>query len=176
MIPRWLTPQVVIAVAVTLLLLALLAQADETRRWRTRSVRFEQLYVAEQKARTETIAFYRAAAELARKRDEANAARVAAEQKLINERITHGLETRLADARARAVRLQLAQRQAAAAGGGARPAPVPAGRATPVAADSAAAENRFSLADRLIATEQAIQLDELIKWVKAQSTIDQQGR
>jgi hypothetical protein len=170
MIPRWLTPQVAIAVAVTLLLLALLAQADQTRRWRAQSVRFEQLYLAEQKARARIIADYRAAAELARQRDAANAARVAAEQKLINERIIHDLETRLADARARAERLQLGQRQAAA-GGGARPAPVPAGRAAPGPARPAPAQDRLSLADRLIATEQAIQLDELIRWVKAQSAV-----
>jgi hypothetical protein len=31
------------------------------------------------------------------------------------------------------------------------------------------------LPDRLLATEQAIQLDELIKWVKRQSAIDPNG-
>ena len=170
MTPRWLTPQVAIAVAVTLLLLALLAQADQTRRWRQQSGRFEQLYLAEQQARERIIADYRAAAELVRKQDAANAARVAAEQKLINERIIHDLETRLADARARALRLQLDQRQAAAAGGSS-PAPVPARRAAPRSARPAPAQDRLSLADRLIATEQAIQLDELIKWVKAQAAV-----
>jgi hypothetical protein len=44
--------------------------------------------------------------------------------------------------------------------------------AAPGGADRAAAQNELSLADRLTATEQAIQLDELIKWVKAQSAVD----
>jgi hypothetical protein len=35
-----------------------------------------------------------------------------------------------------------------------------------------AEQDRFSLADRLTATEQAIQLDELIKWTKAQHAVD----
>ena len=43
------------------------------------------------------------------------------------------------------------------------PAPGPAG--------GAAQENGFSVDDALIATEQAIQLDELIKWVNAQAVI-----
>jgi hypothetical protein len=38
--------------------------------------------------------------------------------------------------------------------------------------DEAAAQDRFPLADRLTATEQAIQLDELIKWVERQAKID----
>ena len=36
---------------------------------------------------------------------------------------------------------------------------------------SATRDGRFPLADRELATEQAIQLDELIKWVKAQALI-----
>ena len=38
-------------------------------------------------------------------------------------------------------------------------------------AAQAAEQDRFSQSDRLTATEQAIQLDELIKWVLAQSRV-----
>jgi hypothetical protein len=36
----------------------------------------------------------------------------------------------------------------------------------------AAGQDRLSAGDALTATEQAIQLDELIKWVKAQTAVD----
>jgi hypothetical protein len=36
-------------------------------------------------------------------------------------------------------------------------------------ASQSASEGEFSRSDRLIATEQAIQLDELIKWARAQA-------
>jgi hypothetical protein len=36
-------------------------------------------------------------------------------------------------------------------------------------------KTRLPLADRLEATEQAIQLDELIKWVRAQAAVDSNG-
>ncbi len=42
----------------------------------------------------------------------------------------------------------------------------------PAAAAQAAGEDRLPQSDRLTATEQAIQLDELIKWVRAQAEVD----
>jgi hypothetical protein len=45
----------------------------------------------------------------------------------------------------------------------------------PVAAEGvaqAAGEDRLSVGDRQLATEQAIQLDELIKWVRRQARVD----
>lgn len=173
MIPRFLNMQGMIGVAASALLFGLfLVKVGEARRWHRQSDRYEQLYRAEQSARAQTIANYRAAAEAARKADGANAARVAVEQRTISERTTHDLEARLADARARALRLQLGNRTPAAAGGGGRAAAVPAAGPAPGSARGAAQEDGFSLADRLIATEQAIQLDELIRWVKAQAAID----
>ena len=172
MIPRFLNLQGMIGIAAALLLLTLfLVKAGEARHWRKQSGRYEQLYLAEQGSRAQTIANYRAAAEAARKEDLAHAGRVAAEQRTISERTTHDLEARLADARARAVRLQLGQGTAGAAGGGRRAAAVPAAGAAPGAAGRSAEEDRFSLSDRLLATEQAIQLDELIKWVNGQASI-----
>lgn len=173
MIPRVLNLQGMIGIAASLLLLGLfLVKAGEARHWRKQSTRYEQLYLGEQGARVATIANYRAAAETARQADLANANRVAAAQRGINERTNHDLETRLADARARALRLQLGARASAAVAGGGRAAPVPAPAATARAADRAAEKDRLSLPDRLLATEQAIQLDELIKWVNAQVRVD----
>jgi signal transduction histidine kinase len=132
MIPRFLNLQGMIGIAAALLLLSLfLVKAGEARHWRKQSGRYEQLYLAEQGARAQTIANYRAAAETARKEDLANANRVAAEQRTISERISHDLEARLADARARAQRLQLGQGSPAATGGSGRAAAVPAARAAP---------------------------------------------
>ncbi len=181
MIPRFLNLQGVIGIAAVLILLGLfLVKAGDARHWRKQSGRYEQLYVAEQGARAQTIANYRAAAETARQADLAHAGRVAAAQRTISERTTHDLETRLADARSRAQRLQLETRPPAAAGGRRGAAAVPAARPAAGPAGGAAAQDGFPLAanslsleERLIATEQAIQLDELIKWVNAQSDVDQ---
>ena len=173
MIPRFLNLQGMLGIAASLLLLGLfLVKAGEARHWHKQSGRFEQLYLGEQSARAQTVANYRAAAETARKDDLANAGRVAAAQRTISERTTHDLETRLADARAHAQRLQLAQRAPATAQRGGRAAPLPAAGPTPGASGGAAQEDGFSLEDRLTATEQAIQLDELIKWVRAQAGVD----
>jgi len=179
MIPRILNLQGMIGIAASLLLLGLfLVKAVEARRWHRQSDRYEQLYRGEQGARAGTIANYRAAAETARRDDLANAARVAASQRTISERTTHDLETRLADARARAHRLQLEARAPATAGRGRGAAPLSVPGPAPGEAGAAAAQNGFPLAasdfsldDRLIATEQAIQLDELIKWVNAQAAV-----
>jgi hypothetical protein len=173
MIPRFLNLQGMIGIAAALLLLSLfLVKAGEARHWRKQSGRYEQLYLAEQGARAQTIANYRAAAETARKEDLAHANRVAAQQRTISERTSHDLEARLADARARAQRLQLGQGSPAAAGGGGRTAAVPAAGAPAGAAGRAAEEDGFSFSDRLLATEQAIQLDELIKWVTGQAAVE----
>ena len=173
MIPRFLNLQGMIGIAAALLLLTLfLVKAGEARHWRKQSGRYEQLYLAEHGARAQTIANYRAAAENARKEDLAHANRVAAEQRTISDRTSHDLEARLADARARAQRLQLGQGSPAATGGSSRAAAVPAAGTAPGAAGRAAEENGFSLSDRLLATEQAIQLDELIKWVTGQAAVN----
>ena len=172
MIPRILNLQGIIGLAAALLLAVLLmVKVGEARHLRKQSARFELLYLAEQSAAARTVANYRAAAETARQADKQNAERVAADQRLISERTTNDLETRLADARARALRLQRAAGASPTAGGGGRAAPVPAARAAPGAPGGAAEKDGLSLADRLLATEQAIQLDELIRWVKGQAAV-----
>lgn len=159
----------------------------DARHWRKESTRNEQLYRREQSARADTVASYRAAAEEARAADQAVAERAAEQQRAINERSNDDLEKRLADARARAASisvgsLQREARAASADSSGSRAAPVPGVPASPRSPAQAAGQDGlspsaqdFSLEERLIATEQAIQLDELIKWVRQQAAIPVNG-
>ena len=114
----------------------------------------------------------RRAAAAARAADQANARRVAAGQPAINERTANDYETRLADARARAERLRVQPPPPQPIPALAEQRHCPAYPLPPEAAAQAAGQDRLPAADALTATEQAIQLDELIKWVKAQAAID----
>ena len=169
---RLLNSQGIAGIAVSLALaLLLVIQKSETRHWKSESARSEQLYRNEQTAFSTTVANYRAAAEAARAADLATAQRAAAEQRAINHRSENDLEARLADARARAERLRLQS------GAQADPRPhaaasVPGLSAAAVGADQAAGQDRLPSPDALLATEQAIQLDELIKWTRAQAAVD----
>jgi hypothetical protein len=149
----------------------LLIQRSETRHWKKQSTGFEQLYHREQAAFAGTLATYRAAAERARAADQANAIRVTAEQRAINERTANDYETRLAAARAAAQRLRLAA-QTAADPGARGDASMPGLSAAAGNAAKAPSQDGLSDSDALIATEQAIQLDELIKWARAQAKVD----
>ena len=169
---RFFNPQGIAGVAASICLAILLViQKAETRHWTKRSAEFERLYDAGQVAHLQTLASYRAAAEQARRNDVANAERVLGEQAKINQETKNGLERRLAGARARAGRLQ---RNSEAAGdprrGGA--APVPGISAPAVGVAHASVEDRLPRSERLMATEQAIQLDELIDWVRKQHSVD----
>ena len=154
------------------LAILLVIQKGETRHWKHESGRFEQLYQGEQAALAGTTANYRAAAEQARAADLANANRVAAAQAAINERTSNDFEARLAAARSLAQRLRREDANAAADPGTRAGAPVPGLPAAAVRPAEAAGEDGLSQSDALTATEQAIQLDELIKWVKAQAAVD----
>jgi hypothetical protein len=159
-----------LAVSVCLALL-LMIQKGDTRHWRKQSEQFEQLYRGEQASFAGTVANYRAAVEAARAADKAAAERVRDEQAAINERSTNDLQTRLADARANAERLRrLAQSSAhPGGGGGALVSGLPAAAG---GADQAAGQDRLPLSAALTATEQAIQLDELIGWVRRQHSVN----
>ena len=170
---RLINPQGFAGLAASLCLgLLLLVQTIETRHWKKASSQFEQLYRAEQTASAQTVANYRAAADAARAADRAASDRARAQQSAISERTMHDYETRLADARTRARRLQPAAAAPAAdpCGGGA--APVPGLSPAPCGPDQAAGQDRLPAADALTATEQAIQLDELIRWVRRQAEVD----
>ena len=172
MIARLLNPQGITGLTASICLaLLLIAQKLETRHWKKQSGQFEQLYHADQAAFVETTGRYRAAAASARAADRAAAERVRVEQSAINERTANDFETRLAAARARSDELRR-DAQDSAHSGSRRTAPVPALSAAPGGAHEAAGEDRLSGADALIATEQAIQLDELIKWIRRQHSVD----
>ena len=169
---RLLNPQGIAGLAAaTILALLLIAAKIDARHFRKQSAQFEQLYRGEAKAHAQTIANYRAAAERARAADRANAERVAAEQGEINERTSHDFEARLAAARARARRLR-EPAQATTDPGGPGSAPVPSLSASAPGLAQGPGQDRLPDPDRLIATEQAIQLDELIRWVRAQAAVD----
>jgi hypothetical protein len=173
---RLLNAQGIAGIAVSLALaILLLVQKGETRHWKSESGRFERLYGQEQSALAGTVANYRAAADVARAADRANLERAAAEQRAINERTSNDYEARLAAARALAQRVRGQTPAAAADSGPGRAAPVPGLPAAPGEADRAAGQDRLPDPDALIATEQAIQLDELIKWVKAQAAVRMSG-
>jgi len=175
LLPRFLNWQGAFGIAASLALLALLLiQKGDTRHWRKQSQGFEANYRAEQQAHAQTVANYRAAAETARHADAANRDRVAAAQQDINERTIHDYEARLGDARTIADRMRSGTSAADRRGG--RAAAVPAPGAAAREAGGSAAQGELSISERLIATEQAIQLDELIKWVEAQGAVDIDGR
>ena len=173
MIFRLLNIQGIAGLAVSIALgLLLIIQKGETRHWKKQSGQFEQLYHASEAALAGTVANYRAAAEAARAADRANLARVAAEQRVINERTSNDFEARLAAARTLAQRLRGQAASPAADRGAAGAAAVSRLSASSGGAAQAAGEDRLSLAERELATEQAIQLDELIKWIRAQAGVE----
>ena len=177
LLPRLINVQGAFGIAASLALLGLLLiQKGETRHWRKQSNGLEKLFRGEQQAHAKTVANYRAAAEAARRADAANRDRVLAAQADINERTIHDYQARVANARALADRLRRQAGTAAADRGPRRTASLPAAGPPARAADGSATEGRFSLAERLTATEQAIQLDELIKWVRAQAAVDNDRR
>lgn len=166
-IPERLSMKLVIAIGCALLLVLLV---HDRNRWKAKTSHYAELLAAERAAHGATAANVRAATERARRADADNAARVRAEQAAINERTEDEMERRLAVARASAERLRHPPDTTAHPGGG---------RATPLPRLSAAAGEPHETAeqdgfpgDALLATEQAIQLDELIKWVRAQAKVE----
>lgn len=151
--------------------IALALLVHDRNHWKIEATLRQQQLAQSKAAFDQTVAGYRAAAAQARAADAANAARVKANQTAINERTANDYETRIAAARAVAQRLR-DDKAAAANPGAGRATPVPGVSAPASGASEAAGEDRLSDSDTLTATEQAIQLDELIKWVKAQHAVD----
>jgi hypothetical protein len=144
--------------------------------WRDEARGNATLYQQAQAASAVTVANYRAAADQARREDAANVARAQAEQAAISERTTDDFESRIASARALADRLRKQAGSAAADPGAGRAAPVPGLSVAAAGTAQAAIQDRLSFADRQLATEQAIQLDELIKWVRQQHAVRASGQ
>jgi hypothetical protein len=172
MILKLLNWQGIAGIALSLALGVMLAiEKGETHHWKKASAGFEQLYHQDQAAFATTVSNYRSAADQARAADKANLARVAAEQQSINEWTANDYEARLAAARAAAQRLRLNPEAAADPRPG-RSASMPGLSAAASGAARAPDQDGLPPSDALTATEQAIQLDELIKWVRAQAKVD----
>jgi hypothetical protein len=150
---------------------ALLWLVHSRDHWRDKARANDSLYRTEQAAHAATVANYRAAAERARREDSDNLERVKAEQAQINERTANDFESRIAAARASAQRLREQAGTAAADPGARGAAPVPAIPTASRIAAEAPGQDGLPRSDKLIATEQAIQLDELIKWVRGQAQV-----
>ncbi len=151
--------------------LLLLIQKGETSHWKKQSASFEQLYHQDQAAFATTVANYRVAATEAAAADQANVQRVAADQAAITERTADDFESRLAAARADAQRLR-SQSFAPADPSARRDAPMSGVSTAAPHSAQAPGQDGLPAVDALTATEQAIQLDELIKWVRAQAAIN----
>lgn len=137
----------------------------------------ETAVAAEQSAHQGTVNAFLAATLQAQREAEANAARVAREQEIITDEITRNYRADLAGLRARYERLLQSDQRAPIDPGSAGAAGVPGLSGAASRADASAREDRLpaagvlSLDDALIASEQALQLDALIRWVEAQKAI-----
>ncbi len=170
-----------IACAVALALLV-----NDRNRWKAAAAERQYRLEAERTAHAGTMVQYRAAADRARAADRANADRVKSAQAAINERSVDDYQKRLAAARSAANRLRVPAAAPAGNSGAGRAATLPGLSAAAGGAAETAGQDRLSVdeerarrdrgalgpEDALIATEQAIQLDELIKWVRRQAEID----
>lgn len=135
----------------------------------------------EQAVHAQIVAQYRQRAAEAAAADAANLLRVRGEQDTITQEISDDYQAKLAAARNRAAeldrRLRIANTPARTDPGSGSGAPVSGLSASTERTAEAAAQERFSdagmsLSDRLLATEQAIQLNALIDWVEAQSQVE----
>lgn len=126
--------------------------------------------VAGLKIALDGIEAVRVASHEAERLQKANLITVAAKQKDISDERVASFETRLADARALAAKLQRDRANRSTPGNAGMSAP---GEGTPGTVEAPA--DQFPLAQRLIAQEQAIQLDELITWVEAQQNVNTGG-
>jgi DNA-binding protein H-NS len=157
--------------AVFAVVLTLAFLVHDRNHWKAEAALRQQQLAESKAAFDQTVAGYRAAAVQARADDTANAARVKSEQTAINERTGDEFQARIAAARADARRLR--DNEAAATGSGhGRATPVPGLPAPARGIAQAPGENELSSDERELATEQAIQLDELIKWVDQQHAVD----
>jgi membrane protein involved in colicin uptake len=136
----------------------------------------EKALVAEQNAHKQTQLNYRQAAEKARQQDALNKARAEAEQRATIERTKTDYEARIAAARSDYAQRLRDLAKAGSNPGGAGSAPVSGGPRPGAGTPQASPDSGLSLDERLVATEQAIQLDELINYVEGLLKVDLNGR
>ncbi|WP_129792559.1 hypothetical protein [Sphingosinicella sp. CPCC 101087] len=168
-----------IAIAVPVVLLAALLwirtdQRDDARLERDQARAEAALERAERKAFAEKV---RATAEQLRGAAAATALRVERVQDQVTEEVSHAYQIRLAELRERVAALQLLERQSGAdrahPGRGADAMPgLPGAAGGPDDPAAAPGLPAFGLEAAAIATAQAIQLDELQRWIRRQQAID----
>lgn len=160
-----------VAGLVVALVLAILCfrEWSEARHWHKQSDRFEQLYNGEKTAFAKTVADYRSAAARQKADEDAKNAHTVQQQQAANQETDNEYQARLAAARAEYERLP---RSSSSHSGSVAGASVPGVSAPTRGPDEAAGKDGLPSSDALIATEQAIQLDELEKWIERQHVID----
>ena len=140
---------------------------------------FRKLYAAEQQAHQATVANFRAASAKAQADATANAKRVLTDQQRITQEVSSDYQKQLADVRARADALRVQLYAKAHPGnpnpGRASEVSAAAGRPDGSAPQAGLPAQDWSLEDRVIATEQALQLAALQEWVRKQAGVDFQG-
>lgn len=120
-------------------------------------------------AHRQTKQHYRNAAAEAQRLEALRLSRVKADQERINDRAQESYDRRVADLRSRYERLRAQGRASVASAAGAEP--VPALPEPAFGADAAADPDGLSLAERYECSATALQLDELITWVDAQTKV-----
>ncbi len=123
---------------------------------------------AEKTAHLGTIANYRSAAHEAARKDAENVLRVKGEQAKITEDVSHDYQIALADLRARYDRLRAAPRANTGSSGATGLPTIPSSTS---GLDGGTDQAGFSAQDAFIASAQALQLQALQAWVKAQSSV-----
>lgn len=115
---------------------------------------------------------YRAAQAEAEAMEKARLQRVVTEQQRINDDVTEEYQRRLAAARAAAAKLRREAGAGKCVAGAPGNVPVPETPAAARRSDDPACQDGLSDADRLIATETAIRLESLQRWVREQTSVD----
>lgn len=132
--------------------------------------RMTELRRIEAENHRKTKAYFAQAMADALRNEKLRLARVRAEQERINASAEKDYSSRLAALRARYDSLRGQSGKVIGGQGGTEPVPglpIPA-----FGADAAASEDGLSLAERYACSANAIQLDELISWVEAQTAVD----
>lgn len=143
--------------------LSVKAESARADKWKERAA-------AEKLAHQGTVSNYRQQREIAAAQDKANAARVERDQERVTKEVSSDYQERIADLHARYDSLRSAAAETDSGGG--RGTGVP-GLPNPAdGSDDASPEDGLPSEDALIATEQAMQLEALQDWVRAQQGVE----
>jgi hypothetical protein len=154
-----LAAMLLIAGAIALRLHLVTVQRDDARAALVRERAAHALFAARVRARAEEVA----------RRFAEHARRVERDQGRISQEMSRDYQERIADVHRRAAALRLRTGTAGADPGRAGTAGMPALSGAATGPDAAAGDPRLPLEERVVATEQAIRLDALQRWVRAQA-------